>query len=322
MRKMETVLFFYNILIMIAFTVCSIDFLVLYNKHRDKSQLMIAIVFFLFIFDNLLLYMYEFLPGFTKGYFIHTTAYEYSANLLSFLIIFSYRLTVLTLEKKALASKEIFLWGSVFIAILAVTALSDKLTAWIIRDIVMGLPAVGVFAHALYRHRKTGGFPKRDFVPEFGTLFIWASLVFELLNTAEGIMSYYGVFLLSPDRKLSIELLSVVYSGAALWFLMRNRFSAEKPSNAALLGPENEKELLERFGSAYGLTQRERDILDLLVQGYSNADICKAACISEGTVKTHTHNIYQKLDVKNRVQLGVKIKEFQKNGVKGKNINF
>ena len=315
---METLLFFYNILIMIAFTFCCIDFFVLYKTHRDKSQLMIAIVFFLFIFDNLLLYMYEFLPGFTKGYYLHATGYEYAANLLSFFIIFTYRLTVLSLEKKALASKEIFVWGGIFIAILAVTALSKNLVVWIIQDLIMGLPAVGVFAHALYRRRQTGGFPKRDFVPDVGPLFLWVSMFFELFNTAEGILAYYRISLLNPDRKLSIEVLSVTYSVAAVWFLMKNQLSEEKASTAVSPVPENEKELLIRFGSEYGLTQRERDILGFLVLGYSNADICKAACISEGTVKTHTHNIYQKLDVKNRVQLGVQIKEFQKNGIKNK----
>lgn len=315
---METVLFFYNILIMIAFAFCCVDFFVLYKKHRDKSQLMIAIVFFLFIFDNLLLYMYEFLPGFTSGYSLHIMGYKYAANLLSFFIIFAYRLTIIALERKALTRKEVFLWSGTFIAILAVTGLSESFAVWITRDIVLGLPAVGVFAFALYGHKKTAGFPKRAFVPDVGALFLWASLVFEVLNTTEGIMAYYRIFLLSPDRKLSIEMLSVVYSVAAVWFLMRNQLSVEKASTVILPVPETEKELLARFGSAYELTQRERDILGLLVQGYSNADICKAACISEGTVKTHTHNIYQKLDVKNRVQLGVEIKEFQKNGIKRK----
>lgn len=48
------------------------------------------------------------------------------------------------------------------------------------------------------------------------------------------------------------------------------------------------------------LSGREKDILRLLFDGHSNADVAKRACVSENTVKWHLQNIYSKLNVKNR----------------------
>ena len=50
------------------------------------------------------------------------------------------------------------------------------------------------------------------------------------------------------------------------------------------------------------LTERERDVLDELVNGLPNKTIAKNLDIQEVTVKLHLWQIYRKLDVENRVQ--------------------
>jgi LuxR family transcriptional regulator, maltose regulon positive regulatory protein len=50
------------------------------------------------------------------------------------------------------------------------------------------------------------------------------------------------------------------------------------------------------------LSDREVEVLHLLEQGLSNREIAERLYISTGTVKTHAHNIYNKLCVKNRTQ--------------------
>ena len=48
------------------------------------------------------------------------------------------------------------------------------------------------------------------------------------------------------------------------------------------------------------LTEREKEVLFLLVTGLPNKVIAKKFFVSDGTVKTHTLHIYQKMDVGNR----------------------
>ena len=54
------------------------------------------------------------------------------------------------------------------------------------------------------------------------------------------------------------------------------------------------------------LTEREYQVLKLLVNGSSNSDIAVELCISEHTAKAHVCNIIQKLVVDDRTQAAVK----------------
>jgi DNA-binding CsgD family transcriptional regulator len=50
-------------------------------------------------------------------------------------------------------------------------------------------------------------------------------------------------------------------------------------------------------------TEREREIVDLLMQGMSNRQIANALGITEGTVKKHLNHIFRKLGVHSRALL-------------------
>jgi DNA-binding NarL/FixJ family response regulator len=78
----------------------------------------------------------------------------------------------------------------------------------------------------------------------------------------------------------------------------------------ALLAPEVTRRVIERHAartapaasaSAPGLTDRERDVLRLLAEALSNAEIAQRLYIGEATVKTHVSNVLQKLGARDRV---------------------
>jgi DNA-binding NarL/FixJ family response regulator len=79
----------------------------------------------------------------------------------------------------------------------------------------------------------------------------------------------------------------------------------------ALLGPTVTRRLLDRFALPKtqsdptiiaDLTDRERETLELLASGLSNAELAQKLFLSETTVKTHVSSILRKLGVRDRVQ--------------------
>ena len=66
---------------------------------------------------------------------------------------------------------------------------------------------------------------------------------------------------------------------------------------------KSEREVFNDFAVRYSLSDRERDVLRLLLDNKSNKEISAAICVSENTVKFHVRNLLQKTDCKNRVEL-------------------
>jgi len=54
--------------------------------------------------------------------------------------------------------------------------------------------------------------------------------------------------------------------------------------------------------NAYGLTDRELDVLNLIVDGLTNVQIAEKLVIAKATAKAHVHSILQKLYAENRTQ--------------------
>lgn len=58
-----------------------------------------------------------------------------------------------------------------------------------------------------------------------------------------------------------------------------------------------------KIEAAQVLTRREIEIVKLVATGLHNVEVAKRLFISEGAVKMHLHNIYEKLNMDSRIKL-------------------
>jgi len=73
------------------------------------------------------------------------------------------------------------------------------------------------------------------------------------------------------------------------------------------LPPELQAEMTAQLREPAGglLTRREREIVRHVALGLRNAEVAEKLYVTEGTVKTHLNNIFQKLGLRDRVELAI-----------------
>lgn len=122
------------------------------------------------------------------------------------------------------------------------------------------------------------------------------------------------------------DYLFAALSAGASGFLLKNAGPEELVSAVrivgagdALLAPEVTRRVIERFAAGDApppaspasagplpllepLTEREAEVLHLMAEALSNAEIAARLFIGEATVKTHVSNVLQKLGARDRVQ--------------------
>jgi len=85
----------------------------------------------------------------------------------------------------------------------------------------------------------------------------------------------------------------------SVFLVVYNLFSLAWILRFQPLGPMAEPANLDR----YGITPREREIIELIRAGHTNQEIAEKLFISVATVKDHNYNIFRKTGVRNRVEL-------------------
>ena len=134
-----------------------------------------------------------------------------------------------------------------------------------------------------------------------------------------------------PDIKIIIltshendnEVLSSLASGANAYALkdieMKKLYNLVRTVNegSMWIDPRITKVVQKTFYKAepkekenFNLTLREKEVLDLLVQGFSNPEIAERLNVSSSTAKAHVCNILEKLSVTDRVQAAVKATKY------------
>jgi DNA-binding CsgD family transcriptional regulator len=76
--------------------------------------------------------------------------------------------------------------------------------------------------------------------------------------------------------------------------------AAHRRDTIIVIEPSRPRELAWLRASAYGLSERERAVVDLVVQGCSTKEIARALSISEYTVQEHLSHAFDKVGVRGR----------------------
>jgi DNA-binding NarL/FixJ family response regulator len=97
----------------------------------------------------------------------------------------------------------------------------------------------------------------------------------------------------SPEQLVAA--IHTVAEGEALLSPSVTRRLIDRVSVQPLIGGEDDPRLAE-------LTPREREVLELIAQGLSNAEIASALVVERTTVKTHVKRVLMKLGARDRVQ--------------------
>ena len=109
--------------------------------------------------------------------------------------------------------------------------------------------------------------------------------------TALATAGAYGVILKDQEPEILVQTLRLVAAGQRLLPL---HYCEEAISRAETVMTEKGFALL---------TERERQIMQLVSEGLSNKEVGRRLNVTEGTIKVHLHHIFQKLDISNRTSL-------------------
>ncbi len=119
-----------------------------------------------------------------------------------------------------------------------------------------------------------------------------------------GILKFieYRFFVRDLSLELYIGTVAVLFTGLGIWAGLR--LTRKKVIIANQDFKLNELEL-----QRLGISKREYEVLELIAQGLSNQEIADRLFVSLNTVKTHSSNLFSKLDARRRTQAILRAKE-------------
>lgn len=137
---------------------------------------------------------------------------------------------------------------------------------------------------------------------KYKELLIYAIALALMLFLLKSLEVRFLVF--SHSFELYIGAIAILFTSLGIWLALK----LTKPKKEMVFiekevyvaKPEfvlNEYEL-----NKMGISKRELEVLQLMARGLSNQEIASNLFVSMNTVKTHTSNLFEKLDVKRRTQ--------------------
>lgn len=115
----------------------------------------------------------------------------------------------------------------------------------------------------------------------------------------------FKLLILSHQYEIYIGFIAVLFTSIGIWTAQKiarpktETIIIEKEIPVPDIGPfVSNKEEIERLK----ISKREIEVLELMAAGLSNQEIANRLFVSLNTVKTHSSNLFEKLEVKRRTQ--------------------
>ena len=321
---MEVTIFIYNVFLIILYSVVLTLSGFYYLKTKNNCYFAISILFSLYLFDNVVIYMTEFIKTFSISYnklFIAVPTYKtliiisilavyIALNTMFFNLknskIWYFALGLLTIflfiipvmQRTAFKSWLFFVPGDLFFVLfnsyLLIVSKNNKV-----------IERKGIFIHV----------NKLLTYTLFMSCLVFVEDSFVIFN----IDVYSDTILNITNRNFSEDILRISQSMILIPYLL-NLFFAEsrqkEAADTAVSDNDNDSALKDKtdenehdyyifhlFCSTYLFTVREQEVFKHLLEDKNNKLISESLYISIGTVKTHVHNIFIKTDVSNRREL-------------------
>ncbi|WMJ89028.1 LuxR C-terminal-related transcriptional regulator [Anaerocolumna sp. MB42-C2] len=247
----------------------------LVNTIENKS-LVIILRYISSIGCGLMIYAFTILIRIIKGY-IRTKKSDLYLIFLSMIPILASTLYEISNSQLILIAANIIFFGVVLYNIIVLIINLDKINESMIKSGIKKLLIVSLIM-----------FP----------IMVLDTLI-EKLPVIGGYFPY-GIF--------SIFIYYILFSGMSLFYIIKNfiilsNTPANSIKNVGITDVNSHSEQMEEIFKNFNITNREREVINLLIEGHSYKSIGDKLVISLPTVKTHIYNIYKKLGIKNKIEL-------------------
>ncbi|MBO6358018.1 response regulator transcription factor [Enterococcus casseliflavus] len=293
-------IFIYNILLIILYSITMTFAIYFYLKEKNKVFLWISLYLAFFIFDNTIIYMTEFLNSFAQSYdqaFMSTPA----VKTVIFMGNAFFSISILAELQKEKHSPLHY-------------ALLIVLAVWMITTPLMENSALKVWLYYLGNQlflfylgvycwqgtKKNIPVLNKHYLKQLMiiNLFFSILIIIEDSFVIFNVDQYSSLVTKIYNRSISEDIFSIVMCALLLHFFIKERLPTKEKAQE-----QDASLLIQDFCQAHQFTQRETEIFELLLSHQTNQEIADQLFLSLGTVKTHVHNIFIKLDIKKRTEV-------------------
>ena len=340
---MQTAFLIYDMSVLSLYIItCTLN-VVVFLSRKHFNSILVAVLFFVYSLDHLVISMTEMIPSFAVAY---TNIFLTIPSIKSLVYVFSFVLMIMLL-KSTVPQIHVFrltvLYCAVVICLLLIPFLTDS--TW--KSWLYFFPAqLFLFIYScfgLIGLKKADSEEDRWNYPYLKKLFL-IMMVFSVIITLEDTFVIFKIDVYSTStyiflRSISEDIFRIVSAVISIritiaYWILKNPQAVSVPQDAAVpvllkneeavavsdcVKPELSEALqsvevqtdeptdteskdskLVAFSLQYQLTARESEIFALMLKNMTNQEICDDLFVSLGTVKTHTHNIFSKLEVSKR----------------------